>query len=65
MLDKVLSTFRSSSVVRNNTQFKYIPVALGDPDCLLENLLGISIEGMAAIKMSINLVEPKLVLEKA
>jgi hypothetical protein len=64
VLDKVLSTFKSGSVLRNNTRFKYIPVALGAPDCPLEDIVGISIEGMSAIKIYTKLVKTRLALEK-
>ncbi|NQY07877.1 MAG: hypothetical protein HRT68_17195, partial [Flavobacteriaceae bacterium] len=62
VLEKVLSTFKSGSVMHNNTRFKYIPVALGAPDCPLENMNGISNNGMSAIKMYIDLVKPQLAL---
>ena len=65
ILEKVLATFKSGTVVNNNTRFKYIPVALGAPDCPLEGMVGISIDGMSAIKMYTTLVKPKLVPEKA
>jgi hypothetical protein len=65
VLDKVLTTFKSGTVMHNNTRFKYIPVALGAPDCPLENMNGISNEGMSAIKMYTDLVKPRLALEKA
>ncbi|MGY3895647.1 hypothetical protein [Aeromonas enterica] len=63
-LDKVLVTFKSGSVELKNTKFKYVPVAFGAPDCALENMVGISIDGMSAIEMYMTLVKPKLVLEK-
>ncbi|PKG86491.1 hypothetical protein CXF85_01955 [Colwellia sp. 75C3] len=65
VLEKVLETFKTGNVKFNGTQFKYIPVAIGAPDCPLENMVGISVDGMSAIKMYTDIVKPKLELEKA
>lgn len=65
VLEKVLETFKSGSLIEGNTKFKYIPVAFGAPDCPLEDMVGISTDGMSAIEMYTKLVKPRLVVEKA
>lgn len=60
ILKKVLSTFKPVNVEFKNTTFKYITVAIAAPDCPLEEMVGISSEGMSAIKIYKDLVKPYL-----
>lgn len=59
-LKKVLSTFKPVNIEFEKTIFKYITVAIAAPDCPLEEMVGISSEGMDAIEIYKDLVKPYL-----
>lgn len=55
-----LKAFNTYQILENQTSLKYVPVAVGAPDCPLEEMVGISMEGMSAMEMYENLVLPTL-----
>ena len=57
---RFLETFKTYQALENKTSLKYVPVAVGAPDCPLEDMVGISIEGMSAMDMYESLVTPEL-----
>lgn len=60
-----LDTFPTYQTVVNDTSLKYVPVAVGAPDCPLEEMVGISLKGMSAMEMYTELVLPKLSQQRA
>ena len=57
---RFLETFNTYQILEDKTSLKYVPVAVGASDCRLEEMVGISVEGMSAMEMYETLVIPAL-----
>lgn len=59
-MERFVNTFETYSIQAEQTVLKYVPVATGAPECPLEEMFGISMEGRSAIEIYNDLVLPEL-----